>query len=124
MAYATATDLATWLGAAAPADADRLLARAGLEVDYALKGSVYNVDLTGMPTDTPVIAALRDASSAQVEWWLVTQDEVGQFDLDHKVSVTIAGVSKERTPGRVPRLCPRAREILHLAQLLPAKAFV
>ena len=64
-----------------------------------------------MPTDTTVITALRDATCAQVEWWQATQDEVGQYDLDHKVSVTIAGL-RERSPGRRSKLAPRAFEIL------------
>ena len=41
MAYATPADLTAWTGAAAPGDAVRLLARATLEIDTALRGATY-----------------------------------------------------------------------------------
>ena len=120
--YATSADLTSWLGEQAPVDADRLLARATLDIDYALIGVLYDVDVAGMPTEPiTVIPALRDACCAQVEWWLVTNDEVGEMDLYHQINAADQGLQVSRTPGRRPRLSPRTLEILQLAKLLPAK---
>ena len=76
MAYATSAQLVTFLGAAsAPAPADRLLARASEVVDEALRLAVYDVDDTGQPTDARVVTAVADATCAQVEFWLASDEE-------------------------------------------------
>ena len=120
-AYATNADLATWLGAEAPSDSARLLARASTAVDTFLIGVQYVTDDNQMPTDAVVIQAMNDATCAQVEFWLATHDELGEQDLDFKRQAPDGGAILERTPSRRPRLCPRAREILQLAFLSPAK---
>jgi len=120
--YATSADLTSWTGEQAPVDADRLLRNAALDINYALRGSLYVVDSSSrMPTDPVVIAALRDACCAQVEWWLVTNDEVGEFDLYHQINAADQGLQVSRAPGRRARLAPRAFEILQLAGLFPVK---
>lgn len=75
--YATAVELGAYLDdeAAVPADADRQLLRASEVVDEALLTATYTVDTDGLPTDSAVIAALRDATCAQVEFWLAGDEE-------------------------------------------------
>lgn len=68
--YATADDLAVWLGYQPPANALTLLTRASLVLDELLIGARYDVDVDSMPTEQCVIDATRDAVCAQVGWWL------------------------------------------------------
>jgi hypothetical protein len=69
VAYATVADLAAWLSpAAAPSDAQARLDRASLVVDEMLLTAVYAVDDNGLPTETAVITALREATCAQAEY--------------------------------------------------------
>jgi hypothetical protein len=113
MAYATVTDLETWLGEPPPFDAARQLDRASALVDANLMGFIYPVDSTGAPTDATVITGFKNAVCAQIEWWLSNNDElneVGQFD-------TYAFEGASFTGGRRPPLAPRAGEIL---RTLPA----
>lgn len=76
MRYATAAQLTAYLPAgAAPADAERLLDRASELIDSVLLAAVYDVDTAGSPTDADAIAALVDATCAQVEFWLSSDEE-------------------------------------------------
>lgn len=104
-AYATAADLAAWLGGYPPANAAPLLARATDDIDSALVGAHYNVDADGFPTDTAVIEALRDATCAQAVWRTPTADQ------------------QRLNPAAVtsPGLCPEAANKLQLAGLLPIR---
>lgn len=74
--YATTTQLADYLGTAAPSDGARLLKRASrlLDSDF-LTPAVYDVDSAGMPTDAEVAAAFAEAVCAQVEFWGVVGEE-------------------------------------------------
>ena len=112
-AYATTAELAEWLGADAPEDAERLLRRASELLDAAVYGA-YAVDsATGLPADPDAAAALRDAACAQVEFWT----EVGEaHDLDGGAGsqVSIGGLSMQR-PGRLAR---RALDLLRTAGLM------
>ncbi|MGW7198456.1 hypothetical protein [Streptomyces chryseus] len=85
--YATSTDLANYLRAAPPEDADRLLARATTLLDSeVLKGAWYDVDDNGLPTNVVVAAAFAEAACAQVEFW----GEVGE---ENDTSGPIQGVT-------------------------------
>ena len=77
MAWATVEDLAAWLppDVLLPEDAERQLARAEAVVRRVLIAAVYDVDSSGLPTDTGVAAALRDAVCAVVEYRLATGDD-------------------------------------------------
>jgi len=111
--YATTADLDAFLGAAGPADADRLLLRASELLD-AVVVAAFEVDAdTELPTDTDIAAALRDAACAQVEQW-VEVGEANAIDGLHGTSFALSGYSGRRAP----RLAPRARDILHAAGLL------
>lgn len=121
--YATPEQLAAWTGTPAPADAERLLARASADVDAVLLCAVYETNAAGMPTDPTVVQALADATCAQVEYQLATGDD-GTGASGRWGSVSIGPVSlgdrrdDPRAPGDVD-LAPRAHRALMLAGLLP-----
>lgn len=73
--YATEADLTTWLGEngqALPtgASATAYLRHAQRVIRSATVADVYSVDTAGNATDPDVIAALRDATTAQVGAWV------------------------------------------------------
>ncbi|MGE9695919.1 hypothetical protein [Streptomyces sp. CH6] len=121
--YATPDQLAAWTGEAAPADAERLLARASEDVDDALLSAIYATDAEGRPTDPAVAAALADATCAQVEYQLATGDD-GTGAGGRWGSVSIGPVSLS-DPRDAPRaggeldLAPRAYRVLRRAGLTP-----
>jgi hypothetical protein len=111
--YAISQDLATYLGTAAPTDADRLLLRASEMVEEAM-GANYD------STDTTLAEAARQATCAQVEYWL----EVGeQQDLRGPlVGLTMGKVSYQYGTGKdrvsPSYLAPRAKRYLAQRGLL------
>lgn len=113
--HATTGELDAYLGVAAPADAERLLQRATELIDTYAFG-YYTVDsVTKLPTETRVAGALRDATCAQVEWWMATGDEkeaTSRFKHPGIGSLNLV------TTGR--RLAPRAQDALQRAGLLQA----
>lgn len=128
MAYATTQDLAAVLGYAVLANGQVLLDRASRDIDRALKCAVYNVNATtGLPTDAPVIKALKEATCEQVAYQL----EIGNKDgINHGLQ---AGVPSGTSAGSVqlsrgpstggatvdqPWLGDQPRQILRQAGLL------
>lgn len=109
MAHATTTQLADWLGVDEvdlPADADRLLDRATETIDEAVV-TPYDAE------DADVLAALADATCAQVEFWF----EVGE---EHDITgqrgeIETEGLRIRNLPGT---LAPRARRALAGENLL------
>ena len=100
------------MGGVTPADAARLLDRASELIDDCTRTAIYPVDANGLPTGADEIAALRDATCAQVEFWLASDEEddvLGPVD-----SLTIGGVTAHTKPLT---LAPRAARILRSAQL-------
>lgn len=71
--YATSTELASYLGVSEgslPADVDRMLERASTLIDSIPTLRAFETDSgTNLPVDGDVAAAMRDAVSAQVEYW-------------------------------------------------------
>ncbi|TGB14418.1 hypothetical protein [Streptomyces sp. MZ04] len=121
--YATPEQLTAWTGKPAPPDAERLLARASEDIDDALVRAVYLTDDAGMPTDPTIVAALRDAACAQVEYQLATGDDgtgaAGRWDSVSIGPVSLSGRKDGPTaPGEVD-LAPRAHRALTRAGLLP-----
>ncbi|MGW9041247.1 hypothetical protein ACWGQL_01575 [Streptomyces lydicus] len=121
--YATPERLSAWTGQPAPADAERLLARASEDVDDALLTAVYATDGASMPTDPEVADALADATCAQVEYQLATGDDgtgaAGRWDSVSIGPVSLSGRKDAPTaPGDVD-LAPRAHRALTRAGLLP-----
>ncbi|WP_097991859.1 hypothetical protein [Streptomyces sp. f51] len=125
--YATPEQLAAWTGEPAPADAERLLARASSDVDAALLCAFYDTNSAGLPTEPHVVQALADAACAQVEYQEATGDD-GTGASGRWGSVAIGPVSlgdrrdNPRAPGDVD-LAPRAHRALMLAGLLPGVIF-
>jgi len=123
--YATAADYAAYTGQSAPADADRLLARAAEVITQAMKTGLYAVDSGGVPTAATIRAALRDATCAQVAYWTLTGDEQGtsgEWDQVQIGSVRLARGGNPRQPttgGGVSRLAPHAYTLLTNAGVLP-----
>ncbi|SRR6266704_2971505 len=130
-AYATAADLATFTGVATtdqPTD-DRQLQRATDMIDAKLSGgSWYSTDSLGIPSDPAVLAGLKNATCAQVEYWRATADELGlaeDFELISIGSVTLNRGGKSTQPkARGAILCPRAIQYLRLAGLWPIQPVV
>lgn len=113
MAYADSDDLSDMLpdGLVVPADATRLLAAAGREIDRMLVTAVYDVDDGGDPTDAQFIIAFKDATCAQAAWWIETGDEQG-------VAAAVTSAGSGGGPywsGGVPRVSPVAEGILRSA---------
>ncbi|MBT3157352.1 hypothetical protein KQH42_07310 [Streptomyces sp. CHA1] len=121
--YATPEQLAAWTGQPAPADAERLLARASEDVDAALLCAFYSTNSAGMPTDPRVVQALADAVCAQVEYQQETGD-TGTGAAGRWGSVSIGPVSlgdrRDDTQAATGLdLAPRAHRALMAAGLLP-----
>ena len=112
VAYATVAELATFLGSEGTPDAGRLLERASELVDTIVDVPFALSATTGLPTDTDVAAALRDATCAVVEAWL----EVGESnDIDGLAGQQIA--VQGFTGKRAPEKPPRAVRLLKIAGL-------
>ncbi|MCX4575609.1 hypothetical protein OHB41_20935 [Streptomyces sp. NBC_01571] len=75
--YASTTQLANYLHAAAPLDSPKQLAEASKALDDALLTAVYDTDDDGMPTSATVAEAFAEAVCAIVEWWGETGDAIG-----------------------------------------------
>jgi hypothetical protein len=113
--HASVAELEEYIGKGAPADAERLLKRASELIDtYVL--APYLVDSSGVATDADVLASLRDAVCAQVEWWIGTGDDA-DVALAYK---SIQGLGAERTRNR---LAPRAKDHLRSRRLTQVGAF-
>lgn len=118
--YATTADLANFLQDVPPANARKLLVQASRDIERATKTAIYDTDTNGFPTDAAVLAAFRDATCAQAEWWAETGDSLGvngQWG-DVKIgSVALGG--RASTSGTGGQLTANAATILELADLLP-----
>lgn len=136
--YATPADLENYLGAPAPVDAQRLLARASEAVDDALITSVYATDVDGYPTEPDQREAVKLATCAVIEWWgdeRGTGDETGVSSAWTSVRAGSVALSRpggsggatggsgstQVRPGTLP---PRAYSYLHRAKLLPGVVFI
>lgn len=116
--YAVVADLQAWLDADPPADAARLLGHAMRLVDSAITTAMFTTDANGNATDLGVLAALRDATCAQVEDWMINGDETNSQDFVGQT--TVEGMTVSRAGGRSKlRLCDRAQDILKAAKLVP-----
>ncbi|MFE7853747.1 hypothetical protein [Streptomyces sp. NPDC057403] len=120
--YAASADYAEFTGQTAPAGIERLLARASEDIDSALLTAVYSTDADGMPTETDVIEALRDAVCAQVEYQQETGDTgtgaAGRWDSVSLGPVSLSGRKDAATGPAGLDLAPRAERALKRAGLL------
>lgn len=125
MAYATYAQLETFTGSSLPDDetaAERMLDRASELIDDYLRRAVYDVDDDGAPTDDDDIAALRDATCAQVEFWMAADEEEDILGPVQSLSIGNIQVSQGSDDRRVAPmyLAPRAARILRNAGILTA----
>lgn len=116
--YATADDLAGWLGDYPPVNAVVLLTRASVDIDNVLVGAWYAVDDNGLPTDVNVADALKRAVCAQVESWLLAQQQVMTGPQEDGWPRLARAVRPMEDPTK-PVVCDEAIRILHTAGLLP-----
>jgi len=109
--YATSTDLAHYLQAAPPTDADALLANASRMLDQmVLAFCRYDVDDDGLPTDETVAAAIGRAVCAQVQWWEEIGDSTGAAGVGYG-SVAIGSVNLGRSVTSVAGEDSAARQV-------------
>ncbi|WP_237532066.1 hypothetical protein [Streptomyces sp. SID8352] len=95
--YATAADLAAYLGTDPPEDAERLLAAASRMLDArVLAYCRYDVDTAGMPADPDVATAIGRAVCAQAAWWGEVGDSTGAAGAGYG-SVSIGSVNLGRS---------------------------
>lgn len=123
--YATPADYQSFTGQAAPADAEQLLAAATRMLESTVfRLCWYEVDADGMPSNTTVAAALRDAVCAQVAWWEELGDSVGAAGAGWG-SVSIGSVSLSRpTAGTgdssaARQVAPQVWDVLTAPDLTP-----
>jgi len=118
-AYATAAELATFTDQDTPDGVDAMLERASEVIDDHTRTAVYAVDGNDLPTDAAIIAAFRDSTCAQVEFWMagdVEDDILGPVQ-----GVVLSGMQLQYGAGanRITplELAPRAARILRIAGL-------
>ena len=112
MAHASPEELQEYMGTEEPPeDAERLLERASELVDQLILAE-NDVEKYG---DT-----LRDATCAQVEWWVETGDELGVSSSMRSISLGSfsADLGRNQQQGGLPAIAPRARRVLSRAGLL------
>lgn len=132
--YATTAELQAWLGDATPLppDTERLLDRASAAVAWAVRRPVTVSGTTGLPVDADEAAALRDATTAQVEAWTAGQEDAygtagsAEQTIDGVILETVAATAPTatRTVGDVSDLAPAAARILAAAGLANAAVVV
>jgi hypothetical protein len=110
--YATPEQYEAWSGLVAPLNAERLLTRASELLDATATAPFIVSDTTGLPEDVDEAAALRDATCAQVRFWVETGEE---HDIDGLAgsAVSVGGV----TGRRPPVIAPQALRLLRMAML-------
>lgn len=121
MAYATPAELSAYTGQAlgVPTEDQRLLDRASEKVDAVLVGAYYATNAQGMPTDVNHIAALKNATCAQVEYWRDTGDELDTMGDFRQVTIGSLNMTRADSGRSRRRLAPRAIDHLRLGGLLP-----
>lgn len=124
MAHATEADLANWLASSdftppTGAKAQHLLNRATGLVNAKVV-AYYPTDEAGVPTETYVKDALRDATCAQVEQWLSVGEDNDYDGYPADTSVAANGTAVSDRPAR---LAPRARDLLRDAGLMMTRAW-
>ncbi|MFF7829722.1 hypothetical protein ACFZCM_31355 [Streptomyces rochei] len=109
--YATTTDLANYLGAAPPLDAQQLLDAASRMLETrVLAYCRYDVTDLGMPSDPDVAKAISRAVCAQVAWWGEIGDSTGAAGVGYG-SVSIGSVNLGRSVTSVSGDDSAARQL-------------
>lgn len=126
--YATSADYAAYTGQAAPADIDARLTQASRFLDsQVFRLCWYEADaVTGMPTNTLVLAAFRDAACAQAQWGVDVGDTTGAGAAGWgsvsigsvQLSRSVTAVSGADSPGR--QIAPAVWDALRSPDLTPS----
>lgn len=134
--YATANDYQDWTqNTDAPVNIAALLRSASLQVADATVAAYYLVDdATSLPTDSTLVEALRDATTAQVAALVALDADPNLGGLDSKAPTRGKGIGSARIDydttaqssaaalsarqAAVRTLCPDAVRILRTAGLL------
>lgn len=92
--FASADDVERFAGMANPpgVNVEKLLRRASGMVQHAVRFARFEVAPSGLPSDPDVMDAMRDATCAQVDYWIVN-------DIDPTDAGTTAVVSKTSLDG-------------------------
>lgn len=127
--YATPEEYAAWLTPdvatpVPPAGAARALRAASGRIDELLIAAVYDTDDDGLPTDTDVAEALKEATCAQADYQQTTGDPYSTGAAGQWASVGIGSVSlaKGQVKGGgtvVSTYSSEAEGILQRAGLIP-----
>lgn len=94
--YATADDLAEWSGKPAPDNAAALLRVASMLVSRKTRTAVYDVQPSGLPREPDILAAFRDAVTAQAHYWALNgirpeAGVLGETGKNHVIGKSIGG---------------------------------
>ena len=131
--YATVDDLTDWTETTAPDNATQLLRTASLLVRKATLTARYATDTTGLPTETLVAQAFRDATCAHAAAMdaaninplaggavttaaTATSKKVGSAQVEYAGSAAAAAARAELAEC----LAPEAQAILQHAGLVPS----
>lgn len=125
--YATSAQYVTYTGQTAPTDIDARLARASKHLDSKVfRLCWYEADEeTGLPTNTAVTEAFRDAVCAQVQWGVDIGDTTGAAGAGWgNVTIgsvtlgrSVTAVSGDDAPGR--QIAPEVWDALRSPDLTP-----
>jgi len=109
-----------------PTDLDRLLLRASELVDDYCRTAVYAVSSVGFPTDADDIAAFRDSTCAQVEFWIAGDEEDDVLGPLQGIVLGDLQVQYGAGDNRISPtyLAPRAARILRTAGLYSGEPVV
>lgn len=94
LVFADEYDVERFAGVSNPANTnmEKLLRRASGMVQHAVRFARFEVAPSGLPSDPDVMDAMRDATCAQVDYWIVN-------DVDPTDAGTTAQVSKTSLDG-------------------------
>lgn len=125
--YATAAQYEAYTGVSpAPADIEARLKRASAFLDSRVfRLCAYDVDDTGMPSNSLVAAAFSDACCAQVEWGVDVGDTTGAAGVgwgtmsigSATLSRSVTATSGDEAPGR--QIAPAVWDALHSPDMTP-----
>ncbi|MGR6521844.1 hypothetical protein ACU5JM_09445 [Rhodococcus erythropolis] len=128
LVYATDGDLSAWMDFPAPEGAASLLRHASARVANACRCDIYDTQPNGRPVDDDLDDALRDATCAQAEQWILLKVDpaagAGGFDVQvtsssidgSSLSTTAATVDAARAEA-LDGLCELSVSILRAAGL-------
>lgn len=135
LVYATNEDLTAWPVSPLPANAAALLRSASLLVRGATMTARYAVDAEGLPSDAKVLEAFKDATTAQVGFWVaagvdpsgggaqtsapVQSKKLGSGSIQYDTSVNASVAAFEAKRDAATSLCTEAWLILQQAGIVP-----